>query len=535
MYDFHVRGQESCGVESTSKAKGREWIEITKTPREEFEGPRETFEVESLEAALALAQQFLDEGRYDWFRGQVAPWVPHSSLFRCFLERDQSEYQEARRSVDWLIDWARGIPQLAELANGKQSYGIQAIAQHYQIPTNLIDFTTSPRVAGYFAADSQEQPTGGTSCIYCLNTERLEDVWSRIRAARHEQALIETVQINVENLWRLEAQCGVFLHANYQWDADYPMDRILFPYPGPLSEEQTSEIYPQGKSPLEQLLDQQFSRMPFLAIRDSVLSYIEQHSPESTFTIIPTCAADSDPSVFINGSRPALLPSWNIESLSDWRKSVVENYHDAVGHQRTIDLSDADDDDQLPGVLKSQIAKLLRAEAELRTKDVIWELHGLADAEFRRDLEEALRHLWNGMRRLPYSNDEISESAGSVAALMVSGFHRDEKQEPRSNGLPAHFQKTMLIGLASEDGSSAHAYVDPWALWCGVRPDLAEVLTVVPGDLGVVFATVNDPRLVFEFAFIKERFVFEIIPSQVVRENSLTIFNPATLVMLGYP
>src|SRR6185436_2754536 len=56
----------------------------------------------------------------------------------------------------------------------------------------------------------------------------------------------------------LQAQAGVFLYTNYNWELDYPMDRIVFPYTGypafPLKE----RIYPTDRSPLEQLLDQYF-------------------------------------------------------------------------------------------------------------------------------------------------------------------------------------------------------------------------------------------------------------------------------------
>ena len=220
--------------------------------REKLKDPPQTHEVGSLKQAVALAQRFKDKGKYDWFRGQVAPWVPHSSLFRRFIMEDKSEHDHAIWRWDRLIAWARQIPELSRTLNSKNLYELLAIAQHHGILTNLIDFTTDPAVAGFFSADTDKPhiarlrhllfrllratgctrstPRKGTSCIYCLNTKRLEKVWAHTSATRSVQgAHIETIRINVENLWRLQSQRGVFLHANYYWEADYPMDRILVP------------------------------------------------------------------------------------------------------------------------------------------------------------------------------------------------------------------------------------------------------------------------------------------------------------------
>ena len=55
---------------------------------------------------------------------------------------------------------------------------ICAVAQHYGIPTNCIDFTTSAEVAGFFAADNANaRPLSDESCILCLNTRDLKRFW----------------------------------------------------------------------------------------------------------------------------------------------------------------------------------------------------------------------------------------------------------------------------------------------------------------------------------------------------------------------
>ena len=78
------------------------------------------------------------------------------------------------------------------------------------------------------------------------------------------------------------------------------------------------------------------------------------------------------------------------------------------------------------------------------------------------------------------------------------------------------------------------------ALLEGLRPDMNDLLSDtyldrISGDLKELFLIVDDPRILFEFPFMRERFVREMIPSQVAIEGSLTIFNPAKLTMFGNP
>jgi hypothetical protein len=45
-----------------------------------------------------------------------------------------------------------------------------AIAQHYGMPTNYIDFSTEPRIAGYFATHSESNEHGVDACIICVDS-----------------------------------------------------------------------------------------------------------------------------------------------------------------------------------------------------------------------------------------------------------------------------------------------------------------------------------------------------------------------------
>ena len=54
------------------------------------------------------------------------------------------------------------------------------MAQHYGLPTTLIDFSTEPKVAAFFSAHDAKPPKDGeedVSCIICLDPANLSDVY----------------------------------------------------------------------------------------------------------------------------------------------------------------------------------------------------------------------------------------------------------------------------------------------------------------------------------------------------------------------
>ena len=191
----------------------------------------EVYEAANIEEAVELAYKLKAEGRYNWFRGQVLDWPPVSSLYRVLESGDSEKKEKSARREEMFSNWVGKIPELRYLQALEHVHDAFAIMQHYGIPTYYIDFTTDPGVAGFFAADTASPPTEGKSCIYCLNADDLMSLWDSIKDLDFRKGCsVELVEIDVRNLWRLQAQQGVFLLSNYNWNIDYPMDRILFPY-----------------------------------------------------------------------------------------------------------------------------------------------------------------------------------------------------------------------------------------------------------------------------------------------------------------
>jgi len=110
------------------------------------------FEAADVQTAVEMAERFKSEGRYDWFRGQTQPWPPLSSVYRRRL-KSREEFQIALEAYHRFDAWVQATPGLEKLAADENA--IMAVAQHYGLATHLIDFTTEPSVAGFFAVDGQ--------------------------------------------------------------------------------------------------------------------------------------------------------------------------------------------------------------------------------------------------------------------------------------------------------------------------------------------------------------------------------------------
>jgi len=116
--------------------------------------------------------------RYHFYRGhRDAGWTLQSSLFRS--ERD--DQPPDNHTLLWRVSQTSAFlkalraRQDAYLGGPTDDDSLLAIAQHFGMPTHLIDFTRSPRVAAFFASDGQSRNQAAVGAIYCLRTDE-EDV-----------------------------------------------------------------------------------------------------------------------------------------------------------------------------------------------------------------------------------------------------------------------------------------------------------------------------------------------------------------------
>jgi len=130
--------------------------------------------------------------------------------------------------------------------------------------TNYIDFSKDPKVAAYFATNSNVNTRGQDSCIICLNSTHFEKVIEFIKPLlakylKRNDARPQIVDIHVKNLWRLQAQKGAFLYSPFpNLETLYSFNKILFLFDQPYTGKIEEQIYPTKKSRLELDLDRFF-------------------------------------------------------------------------------------------------------------------------------------------------------------------------------------------------------------------------------------------------------------------------------------
>jgi hypothetical protein len=98
----------------------------------------------------------------------------------------------------------------------REYFDIMALAQHYRLPTRLLDWTHSSYVAAYFAASSalQENQAEGGLAVWALNTENIP----------HTLRDIEIIQVPGSNNVNVAAQSGLFTLLRQRYTRGNPFE-----------------------------------------------------------------------------------------------------------------------------------------------------------------------------------------------------------------------------------------------------------------------------------------------------------------------
>jgi hypothetical protein len=395
--------------------------------------------VASIRDAIDLAAYVKQSGHYDLFRGQRnAAWKLTSSAER--KGTDDAGSQVVRSTFGRLLAVAKEVPEMDQYLNDPDS--LWAIAQHYGVPTQYVDFTTSPSVAAFFAADTDQPASEGQEAvIYCLNSTQFIEYWQQGLGQELIRGRIgpdangpQIIRIDVTNLWRLQAQEGCFLWLPIPAFENYwQFARIIFPYvvDDPCLPRKDF-IYPRNQSALEKILTRFFMnermRIGTDALRQNVpLESITITTPEGYYegdewAEGPLPVSDGWDTARLWIDRPeeqlvAVTPAWRIpvslESFDATAKSIVDAFQISTIEKTRLSLVEFVTEGEATG----DMSKLLAST----------------------------RCLWNGMRRLPYTSEEIATCLRVTARLYLSPFYseRNSGRFPDSycqfgNG-PAHY------------------------------------------------------------------------------------------------
>jgi hypothetical protein len=489
------------------------------------------YKAANVQEAVVLATDLKQMGKYNWFRGQIQNWPLLSSFARLKTEKVDEALQKAARFEHW-FKTTRGLEDIA----ANTDMGI-AVAQHYGIPTTFVDFTTEPGIAGFFASHGRPSAVY-PSCIICLDTADLAEFWKKLQHYRGDSSP-EFIHISVPNLWRLEAQHGVFLFCPFRNFEDiYDPDRIIFPYTSTVKEPLEEIIYPKRKSQLEILLDQYFMneeliegdrRMHAAGIRSVNLP----GTPEKCTLELVACGLPS---------RPA---SWNPSVLATWHEVIPERFFTVLTRECwELSAHSGRKPYEQMEIISAQIQKRLNEADDARRSLVSWSvtLDSVISDDDSKEFTRALQRLWDGLRLLPYTIKQISDGMACCATLALEWIRKPQHdQYDWQRTCLRVFPDAMEVEFGSDDGSYSRAYVSESALRWAVRDDISEFLNPIHKSdiidhVTCLLQAIWAPDRLFEYDRLCELFATRIAPVQVlIRAGSAVFYSPARIDSFGLP
>ena len=457
----------------------------------------------SIEEAIKIALLGKAGGKWNLFRGQTnAKWQVTSSLERLTPDKRENALQEFIRFHNW-----------AETESSMKDYfeqpdALWAIAQHYGIPTNFVDFTDDPRVAAFFASDTGDTPSvEQKAAIICLDTDDFaefwDSTWPHLAKGNKDAKPPEIVRIDVRNLWRLQQQKGCFLWKSLaEIEKFYDFDRIVFPFtkndpalPG------HNEIYPLNQSELEKRIAAHFMNERMIKgsrhIDELNITIHRIEVPASHYDIGSWCSDYAEDE-----------SDW--DNLDQWRLGGTEHAADALPGA-LLDLGADSTFEALAELLRSDITPEFvtnNRNSALQFADPL--NHGVG-------ILTRVRRLWNGMRTLPYSADEIVTALRMTLDLypvMRSGINVGD-----AFGEDGAYVEMCAAADGRGSYSRAALHVKEFPRAC--RPGF--VAAVKAGEemddevLGWhLLQRMARPRQRFTFEGLRKLMVEELIPTQVV-------------------
>jgi hypothetical protein len=478
-------------------------------------GTETIYRVRDVNEAIALAEQFKKEHRYHYFRGQRdARW----SLEPSFGRLDQAGQEKHREELSYFASWAKSAAEVVPYLQSDDQ--ILAAAQHHGVAkTPFIDLTTDPRVAGFFAVDGAVQGDLGTILLFDP-----DDFMSVINVANKSFGLnIHFVSVDVTNLWRLQAQSGLFLEAQMRIDDFiYPPDRIEFPHNLGDPPIDRRLIYPDRESHLEQQInDYKLRRKESEGLRELLKGHDGRPGPLHVEFQYRGFDAEQ-----VN------LRPWSVDPV--WAAGPDEDWEDVKTSlcmpPPLFTVSD----------LLNRSQQLRAAILERRNNP---DLLKLAEDDFvdGQSLQEAIDRFWQGSRFFPYSADQLE-----TALLTMIRLRRGLAGALKQDGTPPDSFAKLIIEDAVEilmviaGGGTSRAFVTIAGLRGAIRPEAAALIGLDDSDSSSMILVKLLPygeltsRLFDASAFI-ELFAREIIPWQVAHRRDIIVWSPFHVTALGLP
>lgn len=472
-------------------------VDLSANSENSEKGASAEFLVGNVIEALTLCHKMLAAGEADIFRGQPHPWPMVPSAHRLgYLSQDANP--RLGRFIDWLSVSSHGylIDGVGALG-GKQEF--VAIAQHYGIATEFLDFTTSPEVAAFFALDGDAPKESTHAIIYVGRKDNIAQV--------ENCTLVET---HIPNLWRMESQKGLFVHLREPSASSMltnSFKKILFPRePLEVITRTTisrSVIYPPRKSTLELVIDQ--------FLYDEL--YKESMASQPPTEVVIRRKLKTYPGIFKNRS-PVMDRSWLNNDLR-WLRGFREKDSLPRDHRKAeLHLQSFPTARELAKELTRQLYPLLSEAWQTRAFldfDIDWT--GSQNNQ-NAVLNTALSAYWDGLRARPYSTQEVIISIITSIALAIGPFVVSKSTDLFEDILG----DVTRVKFAYSNARALPGLVNTKSIIEALSHTLAEqiqpyYLRKANDDPLLLLEFVEDPLVLFDFERFKSVFVEELLPS----------------------
>lgn len=486
----------------------------------------ETYKVENIDKAYKLAKSFELEGKYNLFRGQAKNWKVIPTAGRLSLKKYSESFEKLKR----LHYYFSAENSLKKYCRRVDSF--YAIAQHYGLATSYIDFTTDIKVAFYFATNSKHNKVGEDCSIICLNEDDFKDFVSFYKILYKNKNVVPPyiAKVNVDNLWRLQAQRGCFLFSPFQnIETLYDFDRITFPFSENFKGIGDNDIYPVRKSEIEILLDLYFDTEEKIKGAERFQKFIEENN-------FPVTRLSHHNNYEIL-TKKEIHKSWKSSFHRKWDFSLTETLS-SIKETRQIELFITKDlaiKEQIEQ-LKTTLKKLF-SNYEIKRNTLI-DFEFISKTKLSKKLYKSLIRnaslIWEGTRNLPYSEDEIINIISTYISLEMSK-EQSEKIEYSVND-----EKLIILELANKYGGKTRCKASPSNVVLAFREDINEiVISTMPRPIpSEILLHINTPRYIFDFSKLLDLFKKELIAYQVLENsennNPVIFFSPSQLKTIGY-
>ena len=496
------------------------------------------YRAKDVKEAIRMAEGFKIKGIYDWFRGQKYDWP----LISSYLRLNKDEIVRAEEEIKFFEYWIKNEVEVPYITSNYDH--ILGVGQHYGLKTNFLDFTTDPKIAGFFATECKNKDTS-ESVIICLNTSELEEYTKIIGGKVDQFRKPEFLTLDIPNLWRMQAQKGVFLFFPYLDFEEklFTFDRILFPYDGKTLIMDRSKIYPKEKSELELLLEQFFENIKIHYAKKEIRKIISNE-----YSLDEDAISNPYKREFFKHELD-VYSGWNNEIIKQWKSPKIQNYSEVLKDEKfaiKIDFS------LNIGDVKQEISKnineCVKIYENIRNHSGCWKVNvaninndntSKASEFLLSNIEEYMANFWDATRILPYNSIDLMHGLINLCVIFYSfikenPFYREDKKFWNKFN-DSYFGKSIIVEYQNFDKSYSRSYISINGLSDAIRDDINKYIIKEMPRLEYYLLAYPNPRKLFDFKKFVQIYIKQVLPTQIIMRNERLLFNPVYLQNFGRP